>query len=64
VVIENAIRIVDIALRIAGNAGISRGHPLERHHRNVQCGRTHAPNGYLVRAAAAKAANAAFALAS
>ena len=56
VVIENAIQAVDIALRVAGNAGISRDHPLERHHRNVLCGRTHAPNGYLVRAAAAEAA--------
>jgi alkylation response protein AidB-like acyl-CoA dehydrogenase len=56
VVLENAIRVVDIALRIAGNTGISRDHPLERHHRNVLCGRTHAPNGFLVRAAAARAA--------
>jgi alkylation response protein AidB-like acyl-CoA dehydrogenase len=55
VVLENAIRVVDIALRVAGNTGISRDHPLERHHRNVLCGRTHAPNGFLVRAASARA---------
>jgi alkylation response protein AidB-like acyl-CoA dehydrogenase len=29
VVLENAIRVVDIALRIAGNTGICRDHPLE-----------------------------------
>jgi alkylation response protein AidB-like acyl-CoA dehydrogenase len=58
VVLENAIHIVDIALRVAGNTGISRDHPLERHHRNVLCGRTHAPNGFLVRAASAKTASA------
>jgi len=56
VVIENAIRAVDVALRIAGQSGLSREHELERHHRNVICGRTHAPNGALVRAASAKAA--------
>ncbi|ABQ34737.1 acyl-CoA dehydrogenase family protein [Bradyrhizobium sp. BTAi1] len=55
-VIENAIRVVDLALTIAGNAGVSRNHALERHHRNVICGRTHAPTGPLVRAAAARAA--------
>jgi alkylation response protein AidB-like acyl-CoA dehydrogenase len=56
---ENAIRAVDLALAIAGNAGVSRNHALERHHRNVICGRTHAPTGPLVRAAAAKSAIAA-----
>jgi alkylation response protein AidB-like acyl-CoA dehydrogenase len=55
-VIENAIRAVDIAQRIAGQYGVSRDHALERHRRNVICGRTHAPNGALVRAAAARAA--------
>jgi alkylation response protein AidB-like acyl-CoA dehydrogenase len=58
-VMENAIRAVDLALAIAGNAGVSRNHALERHHRNVICGRTHAPTGPLVRAAAAKSAIAA-----
>lgn len=55
-VIENAVRIADVALRVAGNAGIHRDNAMERHYRNALCGRTHAPNGYLIRAAAAKAA--------
>ena len=53
VVIENAIRAVDIALEITGNHGLVIGGALERHHRDVICGRTHPPGAALVRQAAA-----------
>ncbi|CAH2601945.1 Acyl-CoA dehydrogenase [Rhodovastum atsumiense] len=56
VVLENALRAAERALVIAGNAGVSRQFPFERHHRNLLCGRTHAPNPVLVRANAAKTA--------
>lgn len=45
VVTENAIRVVDLALSISGNHGLDRANPLERHHRDVLCGRVHAPQG-------------------
>ncbi len=53
VVIENAIRAVDLALEIAGNHGLVIGGALERLHRDVICGRTHPPGAALVRQAAA-----------
>lgn len=40
---NNAIRAVDIALGLVGNPGLSRTHPLERHHRDVLCSRIHTP---------------------
>lgn len=40
---NNAIRAVDIALGLVGNPGLSRTNPLERHHRDVLCGRIHVP---------------------
>lgn len=61
VVFENAVTVVEHALHIAGNAGVSRDHPFERHHRNVTCARTHAPSAPLIRAAAARAALASIA---
>ena len=48
-VIENAIRAVDLALEIAGNHGLVTGGALQRHHRDVICGRTHPPGAALVR---------------
>jgi alkylation response protein AidB-like acyl-CoA dehydrogenase len=39
----NAIRVVDLALRLSGNHGLSRRNPLERHHRDVLCSRIHTP---------------------
>jgi alkylation response protein AidB-like acyl-CoA dehydrogenase len=47
---------VNIALELAGNHGIARHNPLERHHRNVQCARIHAPSNSLLRAMAARRA--------
>jgi alkylation response protein AidB-like acyl-CoA dehydrogenase len=55
-VVDNAIQAVNIALELAGNHGIARHNPLERHHRNVQCARIHAPSNSLLRAMAARRA--------
>lgn len=40
---ENAIAAVEKALKLSGNHGISRDNPLQRHHRDVLCGRIHSP---------------------
>lgn len=42
-VTNNAIAVVDDALALTGNHGLSRTNPLERHHRDVLCGRVHTP---------------------
>ena len=55
-VTENAISAVEKALRLTGNHGISRNNPLERHYRNVLCGRIHSPQEDTVRIAAGRAA--------
>jgi len=39
----NAIEAIEIALSLVGNPGLSRHHPLERHHRDVMCSRIHSP---------------------
>ncbi|MFB9895549.1 acyl-CoA dehydrogenase family protein [Planobispora takensis] len=39
----NAIRIVEQGLALTGNPGLSRRNPLERHYRDVLCGRVHTP---------------------
>jgi alkylation response protein AidB-like acyl-CoA dehydrogenase len=52
----NAIRAVDIALALIGNPGLSRHHPLERHHRDVLCSRIHTPQDDTVLLGAGRAA--------
>lgn len=42
-VTESAIRIVEVAVALSGNPGLSRASPLERHWRDVQCARVHSP---------------------
>ncbi|MDR3517896.1 MAG: acyl-CoA/acyl-ACP dehydrogenase [Azospirillaceae bacterium] len=42
-VMANAIRAVERALHLTGNHGLSRVNPLERHYRDVLCGRIHTP---------------------
>lgn len=42
-VTSNAIDSVEQALRLSGNAGLTRNNPLERHYRDVLCGRVHTP---------------------
>lgn len=42
-VTRDAIEVVERSLKLSGNHGISRAHPLERYHRDVLCGRIHTP---------------------
>ena len=42
-VTNNAIAVVEDALSLTGNHGLTRTNPLERHHRDVLCGRVHTP---------------------
>ncbi|MDG9697093.1 acyl-CoA/acyl-ACP dehydrogenase, partial [Streptomyces sp. DH17] len=39
----NAVAVVEDALSLSGNHGLSRTNPLERHYRDVLCGRVHTP---------------------
>ena len=39
----NAVRVVEAALALTGNHGLSRQNPLERHYRDVLCSRIHTP---------------------
>lgn len=56
VVIENAIHATTLALDLGGNPGISRDHPLERHHRDAISGKAHAPQNNMIRTILAKGA--------
>jgi alkylation response protein AidB-like acyl-CoA dehydrogenase len=58
-VTENAISAVEKALKLTGNPGLTRHNPLERHHRDVLCGRVHTPQSDVVLTSAGKAAFAA-----
>ncbi|PJG50764.1 acyl-CoA dehydrogenase [Bradyrhizobium forestalis] len=42
-VTNNAVGVVEDALSLTGNHGLSRTNPLERHYRDVLCGRVHTP---------------------
>ena len=55
-VTTQAIRAVEAALKLTGNHGLSRRNPLERHHRDVLCGRVHTPQDDAVLAAAGRRA--------
>lgn len=55
IVTENAICVVEEAMKLSGNHGISLDNPLERHHRNVLCGRIHTPQQDAVWTAAGRA---------
>ncbi|AWB21437.1 acyl-CoA dehydrogenase [Methylobacterium currus] len=55
-VTENAIQVVQGAVALVGNPGLSRNNPLERHLRDVLCARIHTPQGDAVRLAAGRAA--------
>jgi len=43
VVTHNAVRAVEAALSLTSNHGLTRKNPLERHLRDVLCGRIHTP---------------------
>ncbi|MBO9588384.1 acyl-CoA dehydrogenase family protein [Devosia sp.] len=60
-VIENAILATTLALDLGGNPGISRDHPLERHHRDAISGKAHAPQNNMIRTILAKGAFARYA---
>lgn len=55
----NAIRAVELAIEASGNPGLSRSNPLQRHYRNVLCGRVHTPQNDAVLVNVGKAAFAA-----
>ena len=55
-VTNNAIRAVEIALQLSGNHGLTRDNPLERHYRDVLCGRVHTPQNDAVLIAAGRRA--------
>ena len=44
----NAISAVELAIEATGNPGLSRSNPLQRHYRNVLCGRVHTPQNDVV----------------
>ncbi|MEU8611016.1 acyl-CoA dehydrogenase family protein [Actinoplanes sp. NPDC048791] len=50
-----AIEAVQRGVALIGNAGLSRRHPLERHLRDVLCGRIHTPQDDVVLTAAGRA---------
>jgi alkylation response protein AidB-like acyl-CoA dehydrogenase len=55
-VTERAIDLVGACLKLTGNHGLARANPLERHYRNVLCGRIHSPQEDTVHLAAGRAA--------
>jgi alkylation response protein AidB-like acyl-CoA dehydrogenase len=60
-VTENAISTVERAIAASGNPGLSRHNPLQRHYRDVICGRVHTPQSDVVLTGAGKAAFASMA---
>ncbi|SNB74952.1 Acyl-CoA dehydrogenase [Arboricoccus pini] len=55
-VTENAIDVVQSALKLTGNHGLAQANPLERHLRNVLCGRIHSPQADMADLAAGRQA--------
>ncbi|WP_084267999.1 acyl-CoA dehydrogenase family protein [Azohydromonas lata] len=55
-VTNNAVRIVELAMSIAGGHGLSRDFPLERYWRDVQCGLHNPPQNDMVVSTLAQAA--------
>jgi alkylation response protein AidB-like acyl-CoA dehydrogenase len=55
-VTNNAVSVVEDALSLSSNHGLSRTNPLERHYRDVLCGRVHTPQDDSTRIAAGRAA--------
>jgi alkylation response protein AidB-like acyl-CoA dehydrogenase len=55
-VTNNAVAVVEDALSLSSNHGLSRKNPLERHYRDVLCGRAHTPQDDATRAAIGRAA--------
>lgn len=55
-VVDNAAAAVALAVELAGNHGLARRNPLERHQRNVLCSHIHSPPNSLLRATAGRTA--------
>jgi alkylation response protein AidB-like acyl-CoA dehydrogenase len=55
-VTNNAVAVVEDALSLTSNHGLSRTNPLERHYRDVLCGRVHTPQDDATRVGLGRAA--------
>jgi alkylation response protein AidB-like acyl-CoA dehydrogenase len=55
-VTNNAVAVVEDALSLTSNHGLSRANPLERHYRDVLCGRVHTPQDDATRMGLGRAA--------
>jgi alkylation response protein AidB-like acyl-CoA dehydrogenase len=55
-VTNNAVAVVEDALSLSSNHGLSRANPLERHYRDVLCGRVHTPQDDATRVGIGRAA--------
>lgn len=55
-VTNNAVAVVEEALSLSSNHGLSRTNPLERHYRDVLCGRVHTPQDDATKVAAGRIA--------
>jgi alkylation response protein AidB-like acyl-CoA dehydrogenase len=55
-VTNNAVGVVEDALSLSSNHGLSRANPLERHYRDVLCGRVHTPQDDATRVALGRSA--------
>jgi len=55
-VTNNAVAVVEDALSLTSNHGLSRTNPLERHYRDVLCSRVHTPQDDATRVALGRAA--------
>jgi alkylation response protein AidB-like acyl-CoA dehydrogenase len=63
-VTNQAIAVVEKAVELSGNPGLSKANPLERHYRDVLCSRIHTPQNDTILVNSGKAAFAALASAS
>jgi alkylation response protein AidB-like acyl-CoA dehydrogenase len=50
------VAVVEDALSLTSNHGLSRANPLERHYRDVLCGRVHTPQDDSTRVSLGRAA--------
>ena len=55
-VTNNAVEVVEAALSLTSNHGLTRANPLERHYRDVLCGRVHTPQDDATRSIAGRLA--------
>jgi alkylation response protein AidB-like acyl-CoA dehydrogenase len=55
-VTNNAVAVVEDALSLTSNHGLTRANPLERHYRDVLCGRVHTPQDDATRLTAGRLA--------